>query len=194
MDDKSPQIAPRRPARPLYDAIVELEPKPKGEIPTFAYVLLKTTYTIAGGRAILAEPEPLKFDIYRDETLDPRMPPGSDFWVSKAATDVVVQGSAYAPGGKPVGRMEVAVRIGQGSKQIAVFGRRAVTWDADRRIRIAPPESFTEMALTYFNAYGGLDPRVPIPEPEREDYMRLSALGLTFDHPGAYPRANASKL
>jgi hypothetical protein len=55
-------------------------------------VLLKTTYTIEGGRAILAEPEPLKFDIHRDEALDPRMPPGSDFWISKAATDVVIQG------------------------------------------------------------------------------------------------------
>jgi hypothetical protein len=188
MADKSPQSTPRKPVRPRYDAIVELEPKPKGEVPTFAYVLLKTTYTIEGGRAILAEPEPLKFDIYRDEALDPKMPPGSDFWISKAATDVVIQGSAYAPGGRPISRMEVSARIGQASKRIAVFGRRAVTWDVDRRISIAPPEPFTEMALTYFNAYGGLDPRVPIPESEREDYMRLSALGLTFDHPGAYPR------
>jgi hypothetical protein len=44
------------------------------------------------------------------------------------------------------------------------------------------------MPLAYFNAYGGLDPRVLVPEPDREEYMRLSALGLTFDHPGAYPR------
>ena len=30
MADKSPQSTPRKPARSRYDAIVELEPKPKG--------------------------------------------------------------------------------------------------------------------------------------------------------------------
>jgi len=186
--NQSPQRIPRKPARPQYDAVVELEPKPKGEVPTFAYVLVKTTYAIVNGRSIVAEPEPLQFDIYRDETLDPKLPPGSDFWITKSATDVVIQGSAYAPAGKPVPRMEVSARIGQVAKRIAVFGRRAVTWTADGRIAIVPPDIFTEMALAYFNAYGGLDPRVLVPEPDREEYMRLSALGLVFDHPGAYPR------
>jgi hypothetical protein len=178
----------RKSVRPLYDAVVELEPKPKGEFPGFAYVLVKTTYTVTNGRAVLTEPEPLNFDIYRDETLDPKMPPGSDYWISKAATDVVIQGSAFARGGKPVPSMQVSASIGQTSKRIAVFGRRAVMWTPDGRLAIAPPEPFTEMALTYWNAYGGLDPRVPIPEDEREMYMMLSAQGLTFDHPGAYPR------
>jgi hypothetical protein len=191
MPNQSPQPIPRKPARPLYDAVVELEPKPKGEVPAFAYVLVKTTYAIANGRAVLTEPEPLLFDIYRDETLDPnlpKLPTGSDFWITKAATDVVIQGSAYAPKGRPVPRMEVSARIGQLTKRIAVFGRRAVTWTADGRIAIGTPDPFTEMPLAYFNAYGGLDPRVLVPEPDREEYMRLSALGLTFDHPGAYPR------
>jgi len=188
MTNQPPQPTPRKPARPLYDAVVELEPKPKGEAPTFAYVLVKTTYPIVNGRAALTDPEPLLFDIYRDEALEPKLPTGSDFWITKAATDVVIQGSAYAPKGRTTPRMEVSARIGQVAKRIAVFGRRAVTWTAEGRIAIGGPEAFTAMPLAYFNAYGGLDPRVLVPEPDREEYMRLSALGLTFDHPGAYPR------
>ena len=140
MPNQSPQHVQRKPARPQYDAVVELEPKPKGEAPAFAYVLVKTTFSIANGRAALTEPEPLQFDIYHDETLDPRLPPGSDFWITKAATDVVIQGSAHAPGGRPIPRLEVSARDGQVAKRIAVFGRRSVTWTADGRSR-PPPQA-----------------------------------------------------
>ena len=61
----------RQPTRDLYDALVDLEPKKKGEIPTYAYGLVKITYEIINGRARPTKPEPLQFDVYRDSTLDP---------------------------------------------------------------------------------------------------------------------------
>jgi hypothetical protein len=177
----------RKPARPHYDAIVDVEPKQRGEVPSFAYVLVKRTYTIQGDRLVLAEPEPLAFDL-RDDALVPRLPPASDFWTTKAATDVIIQGSACARGGQPVRTLQVSASVGVTSKRIAVFGRRAVTWNARGRLSIEEPEPFIEMPLTYLNAYGGLDPRVPIPESDIEAYRRLSRMGAMYDHPGAYPR------
>jgi hypothetical protein len=178
----------RQPAAADYDASVGLEPKQPGEIPTFAYGLVKRSYQIQAGRLVAAAPEPLRFDLYDDPSLDPRMPPGSDFWVWKTATDVVVQGSAHAPKGKPTASMMVAIATGDLETRVAVFGRRLIEWRGDGAPRIPAPETFTEMPLTYANAYGGVDPRVPIPEDMRDEYMQLASMGVAPDHPGLYPR------
>jgi hypothetical protein len=176
----------RTPARASYDAVVGLDPTDQTE-PGFAYALVKHTYEIKGGRAVLCLPEPLLFDIWSDEELQPRFPLGSDFWVNKERTDVVICGSAFAPGGRATPSMYVSVQVGGVGKRIAVFGRREVQW-AGGRPRFGRPEPFVEMPLTYQNAFGGLDNRVPIPADQRDDYMRLVELGMQFDHPGLYPR------
>jgi hypothetical protein len=181
----------RTPARASYDAVVALDPSNPTE-PGFAYVLVKHTYEIKGGRAVLCQPEPLLFDIWSDEELQPRFPPGSDFWVNKERTDVVIRGSAFAPGGRATPSMYVSAQIGGIGKRIAVFGRREVTWETGRP-RFGRPEPFVEMPLVYENAYGGLDNLVPIPADMRDDYMRLVELGLQFDHPGLYPRNPVGK-
>lgn len=179
----------REPAASRYDAVVDLEPRPRGEIPRYAYALVKLTYEQrSDGRTVLAKPEPLLFDIYRDQTLVPKLPSGSDHWVQKRATDVVVCGSAYMPGGKPGPRMEVSTRIGPLAKRIAVFGRRELIWEPGGGVAIGHPEPFTEMPVIYANAYGGLDPRVPLPPEDEQQWMKLAGLGMAFDHPGLYPR------
>ncbi len=181
----------RTPARASYDAEVGLDPTNQTE-PGFAYALVKHTYEIKGGRAVLCQPEPLLFDIWTNEELQPRFPPGSDFWVNKERTDVVICGSAFAPGGRATPSMYVSAQIGGTSKRIAVFGRRVVEWGGGRP-RLGRPEPFTEMPLTYGNAYGGLDNRVPIPADQRDEYMGLVELGMQFDHPGLYPRNPVGK-
>jgi hypothetical protein len=172
---------------------VGLEPGKPGEVPSFAYALVKLTYDIVAGRALPSEPEPLEFELYAAEPLDPPIPPGSDYWLYKAATDVVIRGSAYAPNGKPVTTMQVMANVGPLAKRIAVFGRREVRWRKDGQIYVTAPEPFSEIPLVYSNTYGGLDPRVPIPELEREAYSECAALGLTVDHPGLYPRNAVGK-
>ena len=181
----------RVPARPQYDAVVGLDPRSPLE-PTYAFALVKMTYAIKGTATVLSQPEPLLHDFWSDESLEPRFPPGSDYWLDKRSSDVVIRGSAFAPAGRPTPSMFVSAQIGRTTKRIAVFGKRLVEWSHGQP-RPGRPEPFTEMALLYQNAYGGLDHRVPIPAHLKDDYMRTVALGVQFDHPGLYPRNPVGK-
>jgi hypothetical protein len=112
------------------------------------------------------------------------MPAGTDFWTFKADTDFVVRGSAFAPNGRPTDRMTVSAQIGSVRKDIAVYGRRAIVWKDAETPKIELPEQFTEIPLTYENAFGGIDWRVEIPDAETLE----TQLMLDVDHPGMYPR------
>ncbi len=171
-----------------YDAQVGLEPGKPGEIPSFAYALVKLTYELAGGRALPITAEPLQRDLYAQPPSDAPLAPGSDYWLHKAATDVIIRGSAYAPEGKQVSELQVVARVGALTKRVAVFGQRDIRWRKSGRIEVGASQPFTEMPLVYSNAYGGLDPRAPVPESQREVYALSAELGLAADHPGLYPR------
>jgi hypothetical protein len=164
-----------------YDAVVDLGRT--GDDGAFVYGLAKFTYALGGDRLHRAEAEPLLHDL-RDPELDPRLPADTDFWAVKRATDVVVRGSAFAPGGRPTPRMRVSARIGAHEKQVEVFGDRPVQWTGEGRIRFGEPVPFDAMPMTWENAYGGIDWRVPTPDPERPEV----AARLMTDHPGMYPR------
>ncbi|MEO7327673.1 MAG: DUF2169 domain-containing protein [Minicystis sp.] len=173
--------APRTPARDTFDAVIDLLPA-RG-LARQAVALVKLTYTIEGGRLRLAAPEPLKHDL-RDPTLVPRLPVGTDFFWTKLATDFVVQGAAFASGGRPTASMEVSAKIGANEKRIRVFGKREISWDGAGKPRFFGADPFEQMELTFLNAYGGLDPQVLVDAPEDiGDLLRLRG-----DHPGLYPR------
>ena len=170
-----------------YDAVVGLEPKDGGQSPGYAFALVKRTYDLTPTGLKPAPSEPLMFDIYGDEALSPRLPPGSDYWVTKRATDVIIVGSAFTLEKKPARVAEASVLVGERVKRVAVFGRRSITRRDDQLV-IGEPEPFDEVPLSYLYAYGGLDPRVPLPESERDEYLHHAAAGATVDHPGLYPR------
>lgn len=182
----------RTPARERYDALVSLAPRLPA-LPEFAFALAKFTYEIRDGVAVLAEPEPLLHDIWNDETLDPKLPVGSDYWFAKPATDVLVRGSAFAAGGRPFQTSQVSVAIGDRVKRVAVFGRRVVEWSSSGTPSFSAPEPIAEVPLLYQLAYGGLDARVPIPESQAEAYAQVLAEGQAYDHPGLYPRNPVGK-
>src|ERR1700721_208012 len=102
---------PRKPARPGYDAIVDMAVIP--EIGNFAvaYALVKFTHSIKSGQCRSAQPEPLFHDI-RDQSQKPRLRQGTDYWPWKEATDFAVIGSAFAPDASPVRTMIVSAQIG----------------------------------------------------------------------------------
>jgi hypothetical protein len=175
-----------------YDAFVGLEPVPQS-IPQFAFGIVKRTYEIREGAAVLDEPEPLLHDIWGTEPLEPRLPVGSDFWFQKVATDVVVRGSAYNPGGVPIETARVSVSIGDATKQIAVFGHRTVSWRKDGTPQFSSPEPVESVPLLYQFAYGGFDARVPLPEDALTVFMEHVRAGLAYDHPGLYPRNPVGK-
>ncbi|MBV1861643.1 MAG: DUF2169 domain-containing protein [Nannocystaceae bacterium] len=167
----------RVPAAAQYDAVVDLFPL--GRMPRFAYGLVKLTYQVVDGQLTPLPPEPLEHDI-RDRD-DPTLPMGSDFWTGKAATDVVVLGDAYAPAGRRAHDTRVQVRAGHHTKRITVFGDRYLVWK-DGAMRVSTPQPFEKMAVSRENAYGGMDGRVPWPEPVPPP----EAMSRIFDHPGMY--------
>jgi hypothetical protein len=81
----------------------------------------------------------------------------SDFAFFKPQTDVLVQGHAYAPGGKPATSVDVELQIGSISKKLVVSGDRywdylvLAGWVASR------PTTFLKMPIVYERSFGGTD-------------------------------------
>jgi hypothetical protein len=148
-----------------------------------AFVLAKQTFGFDSGRAQPAAPLPLLHDI-RDPDSSPRLPTGSDFWLGKAAVDVVVQGSAFATGGTPTHQMAVSLRVDRAEKSAMVTGDRVAQFDDRGTCVFSRPEPFTEMPVTWANAYGGIDRSVPVDPDDPKRYLVEEGA----DHPGVYPR------
>ena len=172
-----------------YDAVVDLSPSGP-HMPDCAYGLVKRTYRIENGALSLTRAEPLMGDIrYGPHGERPDgLALGSDFWIYKRLTDVMIKGRAIAPGGRPLGEMEVRCDVGDRHKRVAVFGRRLIAW-RNGKPTIGDSELFSEMPLDNAHAYGGIDTRVPYP-PFRSV---IEAALFALNHPGTYPRNAVGK-
>jgi len=84
----------------------------------------------------------------------------TDYAPFKPRCDVLLNGSAYAPGGKPTQRVTVSLRVGSMTKSFDVVGNHK--WSAGL-LYFAPGaiEPFTQMPISYDNAYGGVDKANP---------------------------------
>ena len=80
-----------------------------------------------------------------------------DFAPRKPLCEILLNGSAYAPGGKPAERVTVGLRVGGWSKSFAVVGDRF--WYTAGGVRATPPNPFTTMPISYDRAFGGADLR-----------------------------------
>ena len=81
-----------------------------------------------------------------------------DFALRKPRCDILLVGSAHAPGGKPVARVEVGVRVGTWSKTLAVTGARR--WECGASgASPGAPERFVKQPISYDVAFGGTDAR-----------------------------------
>src|SRR5262249_31792784 len=129
-------------------------------------VVIKATYLLKadGTTEVAPEQEPVcrspryagepgRSSLLREAELVPEHP----------GTDVTVLGTAYAPGGKPAPFVDVSVSVGPVSRVLRVFGNRA--WQAVAfSPRMAAPEPFTTMPITYERAYGGTNVLGPGPD------------------------------
>lgn len=80
----------------------------------------------------------------------------SDYPPRKLRCDVLLNGSAYAPGGKPVDKVPVTLKIGPISKSFQVVGNRC--WKKGFiSISASQPRLFTVLPISYNNAFGGTD-------------------------------------
>lgn len=80
-----------------------------------------------------------------------------DFAPRKRWVDVLLNGSAYAPGGKPATRVPVGLRVNGKAKTFAVVGNRHWNSVTGFGITASAPEPFTVMPITYDRAFGGVD-------------------------------------
>lgn len=122
-------------------------------------VVVKATFVI-GSRGVPAlatsQPEVLLTPVYRGAPGSSSLLREAELAPAKPATDLLVLGHAHAPRDRPVTEIDVAVEVGSWSRRLRVFGNRI--WRA-RLGHATPsaPEPFTRIALTWENAYGGID-------------------------------------
>ena len=81
-----------------------------------------------------------------------------DYAPRKQRCDVLLVGSAHAPGGRPATRVEVGLRFNGVSKTFAVVGDREWRFGL-RGVLPGEPRPFTVMPITYDRAFGGVDTR-----------------------------------
>lgn len=123
-------------------------------------VVVKGTFTIPenGGQPVLADEQvPL---VMADEfTGEPGLSATlyeSEFAPFKPRCDVLLNGSAHAPGGKPAQRVRVSLRVGAMKKSFQVVGNRV--WEKHGLAMVpTKPEPFTVMPISYDRAFGGVD-------------------------------------
>lgn len=123
-------------------------------------VVLKGTFTIpkSGEEPKLTEEQvPLvETDVFTGEPGFSATLYENDFALRKPSCDVLLNGSAYAPGGKLTERATVSLRVGSLTKSFDVVGNRV--WKAGVLYMAASsPEPFTVMPISYNNAFGGVD-------------------------------------
>jgi uncharacterized protein YjbI with pentapeptide repeats len=115
-------------------------------------VAILSFFTFEASSGLLSEIDLWKFtgsELGKDAILDICMP--------KPKGEVLVVGKCFAPGGKPVPAYEVGLQIGPIGKTLHVFGDRFWKRKAGVLKTISAPLPFTEMDVSYENAFGGPD-------------------------------------
>lgn len=81
----------------------------------------------------------------------------ADFVPFKLSTDIVLDGSAHAPGGRAVRELTATVEIERGKKDVRVIGDRTCRYRKGSDPTFGEPAPFVTMPLRYERAYGGVD-------------------------------------
>lgn len=143
-------------------------------------VLIKRTYDIVAGKKCRRAERDVKLhpaDVFYGDPANSSVRFESDFVPFKLGTDVVFNGNAYAPGGKPATTLTAELQVHKTHKRIHLIGDRICHYRSGQSPVFSDPAPFTTMEIKYERAYGGVDiysnPLVPFP------YMR-NPLGRGF--------------
>jgi hypothetical protein len=131
------------------------------------------------GRLELADeqPEPLLAPEYNGEPGLSSLRYDADLFGAKPSTDVLLNGTAYAPKGRPSTEFLVSLRLGWLHKSIKVVGQRK--WE--RGVLGNGPSSIepvTQVPIVYERAYGGFDQADGDPKNQRMDSRNPVGCGL----------------
>lgn len=139
-------------------------------------VAVKATYDIQpDGNLLLAaeQPEPLLLPEYNGEDGDSSLRYEADLVGPKPTTDVLLNGTAYAPNGKPTKEFMVSLKVGPIKKKLRVVGDRV--WGGFSPSSITPVD---KLPIVYERAYGGFDQSDPDPKSQRLDARNPVGCGL----------------
>jgi hypothetical protein len=104
----------------------------------------------------------------------------NDFAPRKPRCDVLLNGSAYAPGGRPAERVQVTLQVGALSKSFNVVGNRVYRAGA-LYMAVSDVTPFTVMPISYNNAFGGVDRSNPDPAKHRWYLSNHAGVGFHSD-------------
>lgn len=143
-------------------------------------IAVRGTFTIGlHGRPALddVQPPPILAPEYAGIPGESSLRYDSDLLERKPGTDVVVQGCAYAPGGRAAPTVPVTLRIGAYEKQLLVHGSRVYRWGL-MGLTISSPQPFVKQPMEYELAFGGSD--TSDPDPRRHQVDERNPIGRGF--------------
>lgn len=146
-------------------------------------VCVKATFDVKDdGRLVLAEEqlEPLRMPEYHGAPGWSSLRFDADLVAMKPTTDVVLNATAYAPGGRPSAEFSVTIKVGPIQKSLKVRGDRRWKLGA---FGIGPstPEPVVSVPIVYERAYGGYDRTPPEATRHRLDLRNPIGCGVAAD-------------
>jgi hypothetical protein len=143
-------------------------------------VAVKGTFDIKpGGSLRLADEqfEPLLLPEYNGEYGESSLRYDADLVAPKPTTDVVLNGTAYAPKGRPSTDFLVSLRVDQVHKVIRVVGDRK--WERGLfGLKPSASAAISKLPIIYERAYGGYDQSDPDPRNHRMDSRNPVGCGV----------------
>lgn len=146
----------------------------------YCVVVVKATFSVDkdGATPLAEKQEPLIYaDVHYGDPSKTSIKYECDFARFKPMADIIVNGHAYSPGGKPVTETMVGLEVGSLKKVIRVVGDRH--WEK-RTIGLAPsePTSFIKMPLVFERAFGGSDHSHKDPKHHGSETRNLVGVGF----------------
>lgn len=145
-------------------------------------VVVKATFTIGdkGSLALADEQvEPLHAAEYNGEDGASSVRYDADLIAPKPTTDVVINGTAYAPRGRPSADFMVSARVDRTSKVLRVIGNRRWQQGGPGEIMASDAEPIAQLPIVYERAYGGFDRTDPDPKKQRIDLRNPVGTGVS---------------
>lgn len=126
----------------------------------YLLVVVKGTYSLPldGSLPALLEEQipPVEADVYTGDPSFSAPLYETDYALRKSRCDVILNGSAYVPGGECKTKVMVGLKVGDIRKTFDVIGDRV--WEAPRfSIGASFARPFSVKPISYDNAYGGTD-------------------------------------
>jgi hypothetical protein len=136
----------------------------------FWMVVVKATFNILpDGEPQLAEDQelPLRSPQHYGEPGVSSLRYEADLLGLKRRTDVLINGTAYATGGRPVSCLDVRFALGGIDKRLRIFGERIWERGVLGVARLSSPQPFDVMPVRYERAFGGWDRHTEDPHEHR---------------------------